>query len=277
MTLLDRLAALFQGSSRRARKQWLAQGRVQVNGAVVRRGDAAVTAADRIDLGAPPPPAFPAALRKLHEDDDVLVIDKPAGLLTIATERERERTAYRLLAEYVAGQVTRGRPRRLFIVHRLDRETSGVMIFAKSGRAKGMLQEQFQARAVERRYVAVVEGRVRVAEGTLRSRLTTDRSLRIRPTRRRTEGKEAITHYRVREARATCTVLDLSLTTGRRGQIRAQLAELGHPIVGDASYGARTNPIRRVCLHAASLSLATPASRRVTFTSPLPSSFSRVD
>jgi 23S rRNA pseudouridine1911/1915/1917 synthase len=249
---------------------------VQVNGAVVRRGDATVSLADRIDLGVPPPPAFPAALRKIHEDDDVLVIDKPAGLLTIATEHERERTAYRMLADYVAGQVTRGRPRRLFIVHRLDRETSGVLLFAKSGPAKRMLQEQFEARTVERRYVALVEGRVRSAEGTLRSRLKSDRSLRIRSTRRRTEGKEAITHYRVREARAASTVLDLSLTTGRRGQIRAQLSELGHPIVGDEAYGARTNPLRRVCLHATSLSLATPSSRRATFTSPVPTSFARV-
>jgi 23S rRNA pseudouridine1911/1915/1917 synthase len=250
---------------------------VQVNGAVVRRGDALIQPSDRVDLGAPPPPPFPAALRKLHEDDDVLVIEKPAGLLTIATERERERTAYRMLTDYVAKQVVRGRPRRLFIVHRLDRETSGVLLFAKSGPAKGMLQEQFEARSAERRYVAIVEGRVGTPEGTLRSRLKTDRSLRIRSTPRRSEGKEAITHYRVLERRSNCTVLELSLTTGRRGQIRAQLAELGHPIVGDLAYGARTDSLRRVALHATSLTLATPAARRVTFSSPVPPSFARVD
>jgi 23S rRNA pseudouridine1911/1915/1917 synthase len=249
---------------------------VQVNGAVVRRGDAAVSGADRVDFGPPPPPPFPAALRRVHEDDDVLVIDKPPGILTIATERERERTVYRMLADYVGAQVTHGRRRRLFIVHRLDRETSGVLLFAKSGPAKRMLQHQFEARTVERRYVAIVEGRVRAPEGTLRSRLRSDRSLRIRSTRRRAEGKEAITQYRVREVRGTCTVLELSLTTGRRGQIRAQLSELGHPIVGDEAYGARSNPLRRLCLHATSLSLATPSSRRTTFTSPLPASFARV-
>src|SRR5438034_7620723 len=140
MTLLDRLGILYPESSRRGRKQWLALGRVRVNGEVVRRGDDEVSADDRVELGAPPPPPFPAALRRVYEDDEIVVIDKPPGLLTIATESERERTAYRMLATYVAGQ----RGRRLFIVHRLDRETSGVMVFAKSVVAKRALQAQFE-------------------------------------------------------------------------------------------------------------------------------------
>jgi 23S rRNA pseudouridine1911/1915/1917 synthase len=246
---------------------------VRVNGAVVRRGDAAVAEADRVELGAPPPPPFPSALRLVHEDDDLVVIDKPAGLLTIATERERERTAYRLLAEYVGGQPGR----RLFIVHRLDRETSGLLVFAKSPAAKRALQSQFEARSVERRYVAVVEGTLAPAEGVLRSRLRVDRSLRVRPTRRRTEGKEAITAYRVLEQRPSCALVELTLTTGRRGQIRAQLAALGHPIVGDVRYGARRDPVRRVCLHATRLSFTGLATRRLAFDSPPPSSFTRLE
>jgi 23S rRNA pseudouridine1911/1915/1917 synthase len=272
MTLMDRLDALFPDSSRRSRKQWLEMGRVRVNGAIVRRGDEEVAVADRVELGAPPPPPFPAALRRVYEDDEIVVVDKPPGLLTIATESERERTAYRMLAEYVAGQ----RGRRLFIVHRLDRETSGLLVFAKSGATKRALQSQFEARAVERRYVAVVEGRVAQPSGTLRSRLRTDRSLRVRPTRRRDEGKEAITSYRVVDQRRESTVLELSLTTGRRGQIRAQLAALGHPIVGDRDYGATRDPLRRICLHATRLSFTSPSGRRVSFDSPPPISFARV-
>ncbi|MBM4438993.1 MAG: RluA family pseudouridine synthase [Candidatus Rokubacteria bacterium] len=275
MTLLDRLEALFPGASGRSRKQWLAHGRVRVNGAVARRGDATIAVGDRVELGAPPPPAFPSALRRIYEDDDIVVIDKPAGLLTIATESERERTAYRVLAAYVAGQTRNDRARRLFIVHRLDRETSGLLVFAKSGAAKGALQAQFEARAVERRYVAVVEGRVREPEGTLRSRLRVDQSLRVRPTRRRDVGREAITHYRVLETRPTTTLLELSLTTGRRGQIRSQLAALGHPIAGDRDYGATTDPLRRVCLHATRLSFVGPSGRRATFDSPAPGAFAR--
>ena len=281
MTLFEKLDALFPGSSRRTRKQWLELGRVRVNGAVVRRGDVEVAASDTVDLGPPPPPPFPAVLRNVHEDDHILVIEKPAGLLTIATESERERTAYRLLSGYLAKQPALGRareriPRRLFIVHRLDRETSGLLVFAKTGAAKKALQEQFENRSVERRYVAVVEGRVKEMEGTLRSHLKESTSLRVRPTRRRDEGKEAITHYRVLDHRHSTTLVELSLTTGRRGQIRAQLSELGHPIVGDYAYGSKMNPLRRVCLHATRLSFQGPSGQRLTFELPIPPTFRRL-
>jgi 23S rRNA pseudouridine1911/1915/1917 synthase len=240
---------------------------VRVDGTVVRRGDAEVPEGARVTLG-PAAPAFPAALRLVHEDDDLLVIDKPAGLLTIATERERGRTAYRMLFDYV-------RPRaRLFIVHRLDRDTSGLLVFAKSPAVKRALQAQFAARSVERVYVAVVEGRVRDAAGTLRGRLVEDpESLRVRAARH--GGREAITAYRVRERRARSTVLEVTLGTGRRGQIRAQLAAFGHPIVGDRAFGAATDPVHRVCLHAAALGFTDAHGRPRRFTSPAPPSFSR--
>src|SRR5262245_52838354 len=234
---------MFPGASGRTVKQWLERGRVSVDGRVVRRGDVVVEAGARVELGAPQA-SFPSRLRLVFEDDEILVVDKPPGLLTIATERERERTAYRLLAEYVgahggsARAARRGGP-RLFIVHRLDRETSGLLVFAKSAPAKHRLQSQFEARSVERRYVAVVEGAVRDPEGTLRTRLRESRDLRVHRTVDRSEGREAITDYRVIGRRPSATLLELSLQTGRRGQIRAQLAELGHPIVGDRASGAR--------------------------------------
>jgi 23S rRNA pseudouridine1911/1915/1917 synthase len=223
---------------------------VRVEGVVVRRGDADVPAGARVTLGAPAPP-FPAALRLVHEDDDLLVVDKPPGLLTIATEREHERTVYRLLFDYVAAQGGATTRPRLFVVHRLDRETSGLLVFAKSAAVKRALQAQFAARRVERGYVAIVEGRVRDDAGTLRDRVAEDSvSLRVRISPR---GREAITEYRVLERRGHTTRLELSLRTGRRGQIRAQLAARGHPIVGDRTFGARSDPLGRVCLHAAVL------------------------
>ena len=237
MILRDRLAALHPGASRRQLKRWLEGSRVRVNGAVVRRGDVPVRPGDRVELAAPPPPAFPAPLAPIHEDAAILVVDKPAGLLTIATARERERTAYRLLMDYLAG----GRP---------------------SGR--------------ERVYVAVVEGRVRDTEGTLRARLDPAPRPRLRATREGPRGKEAITRYRVLERRAATTALELLLVTGRRGQIRAQLAAAGHPIVGDVVYGSRRNPLRRVCLHATRLAFVHPDGRRVSFESPPPAAFGRV-
>jgi len=276
----ERLRELFVGASRRTVKHWLEGGRVRVGGAIVRRGDVEVARGDRIDLGTPQA-SFPPLLRLVFEDDEILVVDKPPGLLTIATERERERTAYRLLAEYVgprvrAGHATRPGAPRLFIVHRLDRETSGLLVFAKSVAAKRRLQEQFESRSVERRYVALVEGLPRESEGTLRSRLREDRSLRVRGARRGAEGREAITRYRVLERGAAAALVELSLITGRRGQIRAQLAELGHPIVGDRAYGARHDAARRVCLHATRLGFTHPRGHAVAFESPAPPAFARL-
>jgi len=261
---------LFPDASRTAVRGWLAAGRVRVDGAVVRRGDAEIAAGARVTLGAPAAP-FPSALSLVHEDDDLIVVDKPAGLLTIATERERERTVYRLLFDYVRPGARTAT--RLFIVHRLDRETSGLLVFAKLPAVKRALQAQFAARAVERGYVAVVEGRVRDDAGTLRDRIVEDpTTLRVRTGR---GGREAITDYRVRERRARSTVLELRLRTGRRGQIRAQLAALGHPIVGDRAFGASTDPVRRVCLHASLLAFTDARARPQRFSSPPPPAFAR--
>jgi len=244
---------------------------VRVQGEVVRRGDVEVAADARVTLGAPPA-AFPAALGLVHEDDDIIVVDKPAGLLTIATERERQRTAYRMLADYVAAQPGR---RRLFIVHRLDRETSGLLVFAKSLDAKRALQAQFEARRVGRVYVAVVDGRVVADSGTLRARVTEDpRSLRVHTTRAG-RGREAITRYRVLARRPQSTLLELTLETGRRGQIRAQLAALGHPVTGDAAFGSVRDPIRRVCLHAARLGFLDSTRRAREFACAVPGAFER--
>src|SRR6266542_3883413 len=255
MRLDRRLHELFPGASGRAIKHWLEGGRVRVTGHVVRRGDVAVGSADRVELGPPPGPSFPTLLRLVFEDAAILVIDKPPGLLTIATERERDRTAYRLLADYVGGHrasadkaKARRRGPRLFIVHRLDRETSGLIVFAKSSDAKRRL----------------------------RSRLRENRTLRVRHTRNRSAGREAITDYRVLEHGNGTTLLELSLVTGRRGQIRAQLATLGHPIVGDHAYGARHDPLRRLCLHATRLAFSHPHGHRVAFESPAPPGFTRI-
>ncbi len=265
MTLLEALTRLFPEASRRSLKQWLEQGRVEVNGQVVREGRAAVGAVDRITLGRRGAVPFPPALGLVYEDEDLLVIDKPPGLLTIATLRERERTAYRLLWEYLQGQRP---PRRPFIVHRLDRETSGLLVVAKTVRAKRHLQAQFEARDVERIYVAVVEGRVAEDQGRLESRLAQDRGLRVRAGAR---GRLAITYYRVLERRRDTTALELCLGTGRRQQIRVQLADLGHPIIGDTAHGSRLDRHARLRLHARRLGFVHPGSgKRIHFESAPP-------
>jgi 23S rRNA pseudouridine1911/1915/1917 synthase len=270
--LLTKLQTLYPESSGRARKQWLAAGRVRVNGQVARQGDTELEAGDRVELGVATPRTADS-LRRVHEDDDLIVVDKPPGLLTIATERERERTLYRMLA----GDRTAHAERRLYIVHRLDRETSGLICFAKSVAAKRALQAQFATRSATRIYVAVVEGRVASDEGVLRDRLHEDRSLRVRATTDPRAGREAITRYRVLERRRETTLLELTLVTGRRAQIRVQLAEAGHPILGDRAHGSRADPLRRLCLHATQLAFRHPrGGALVAFASPPPSGFRRV-
>jgi 23S rRNA pseudouridine1911/1915/1917 synthase len=272
-SVLARLRALFPQASGRSLRRWLAEGRVRVGGEVVRDPRAAVAAAQTVVLSPRGHAPFPAALGLVHEDDDLLVLDKPPGLLTIASDRERERTVYRLLWDYLAAGSP---PRRPFIVHRLDRETSGLLVFATSPRAKRELQEQFAARRAERVYVAVVEGRVREDRGRLASWLAEDRGRRVR-SGRAGQGRQAVTDYRVLERRRDATVLELRLGTGRRQQIRVQLAELGHPVVGDRLHGSARSPLGRLCLHATRLGFVHPATgAAVRFESPPPRAFGRV-
>ena len=263
MTLLERLRALYPEASGRSLKQWLETGRVQVNGRPCRDGRLAVGADDAVALTGRAVAAFPRELDLVHEDGVLLVIVKPAGLLTIATERERDRTAYRLLARYLAAR--RERP---FIVHRLDRETSGLLVFAKSEPVKRALQAQFEARSVERIYVALVHGRPPREAGTLESRLVEDRALRVRAA---PAGRAAITHYRVLETRPDWSRLELRLGTGRRHQIRVQLADARCPIVGDTAHGGARGRAGRLCLHATRLAFTHPATgERVVFESAPP-------
>jgi 23S rRNA pseudouridine1911/1915/1917 synthase len=240
-TLADRLRALFPDASGRSLKQWLESGRVEVNGRVSRDGRVAVRAQDRVHLAGRGPVPFPRGLGLVHEDAAIVVVDKPPGLLSMASERERDRTAYRLLWDYLQAGPSRSRP---FIVHRLDRETSGLLVFAKSPAAKAHLQAQVE-----------------------------DRNLRVRATSG-PAGKTAVTRYRVLGHGADTTLLELSLGTGRRRQIRVQLAGMGHPIVGDREHGGPGGPFRRLCLHATRLGFTHPdTGRPMRFESAAPAAW----
>src|SRR5438128_6419596 len=226
----------------------LAGGRVRVNGATAKSAGTALAAGDVVELAARGPrAALPPGLDLVYEDDDLIVVDKPAGLLTIATERERRRTVY---AHLTARARTRKPPARVFVVHRLDRLASGLLVFAASPVAKRMLQAQFAAHTVERTYLAVVEGRLTRPAGTVASRLLDDAPGPVRETDDRRRGRPAVTHWRVLRTVPRYTLLEVRLETGRRNQIRAHLARLGHPIAGDAAYCGRPDPLRKLALRA---------------------------
>ena len=270
MILHERLRSLFPDASGRSVKQWLESGRVEINGRPCRDGRVPVGPTDRVVLGTRGRVPFPRGLGLVHEDTALIVVDKQPGLLSMATERERERTAYRLLWDYLAGQRPRARP---FIVHRLDRETSGLLVFAKTPEAKQHLQAQFEERSVQRVYTTLVKGHVRERSGTLESRLVEDRSLRVH-TARGPAGRTAVTRYRVLSRGQDTTLLELSLDTGRRRQIRVQLAAIGHPIVGDRDHGGPGGQFRRLCLHATRLGFIHPGSgKAMRFESAAPAAW----
>jgi 23S rRNA pseudouridine1911/1915/1917 synthase len=274
-TLGERLVHLLPEASGRTRKQLLVAGRVRLNGAIVRDARRPLAAGDRVEIAARSrgtPPSH--GLEVVHEDRDVLVVVKPAGLLTIATVRERQRTAYAALRAHLAA---RRPPERLLIVHRLDRDASGLLVFAKSPEAKATLQADFAAHAVERVYLAAVEGHVPRPAGTVSSRLVDDVPGRVRVTRDPTRGRAAVTHWRVVRAGARRSLLEVRLETGRRNQIRVHLASIGHPIVGDVVYGRAGPGSGRLALHAGTLGFTHPTSgKRLRFDAPPPPAFGRV-
>ena len=210
-------------------------------------------------------------IRVVHEDDDLIVIDKPAGLLTMETDREHRKTVLAVLRSRLSH---RRPPQRVFIVHRLDREASGLLVFAKSVEAQEGLQAQFKDHSAGRRYVAVVEGSVRQDEFTVRSLLAENAAFRVYTTRKTKIGKEAITHIRVAQRSSRYSILDVRLETGRKHQIRVHLADAGHPVVGDDVYGSRNNPLHRLALHGVHLEFRHPRTGRLKqFDSLPPKSF----
>lgn len=267
-TLLPFLLEQVKGISRNSVKNLLTRRQVLVEGKPVTRHDHVLKPAMKVEIlaaGSKAPP-FPI----LYEDDSILVVDKPAGLLSVATEKEKNKTAYRMASDYL-----KGKGRRVFIVHRLDKDTSGVLIFAKSEKVKRAYQDNWDKLVKRRAYLALVEGTPKEPEGTIRSWLKeTETHLVYSVERPGGDAKEAITSYRLLAEKGALSLLEVELETGRKNQIRVHMKELGHPVTGDKKYGAKLNTLGRLGLHAHVVCVTDPFTKKeMTFTAPAPKGF----
>lgn len=275
-TAVEFFARIMPGKSRTSLKQMLSKGLITRGGKVVKRLDTQLLAGDVIEQHAKPLPQFemPSGVRVVYEDQWIIVIDKAAGLLTMSTEREARRTAYAYVSSYLKFYDSAA---KVFIVHRLDRETSGLLVLAKSEQVQQALQSRWNDEAHERRYMAVVEGVPAERSATIKTHIIEHpKSLKMSVCGD-DEGQEAITHYHVLKDNGRYALMDIELSTGRKNQIRVHMQHLGHPIAGDAKYGARSNPAGRLCLHAYKLELQHPILQKtLIFESPTPRELSSI-
>lgn len=275
--LMKFLLQNLPGKSRDNIKSLLKENQVVVDGVAVRQFNHPLEVGQVVEVRtekAPDSKAF-KGITIVYEDAHLIVIDKHAGMLSVATDVDPSGlTAYQMLSHHVKLADPNG---KIFIVHRLDRDTSGLMMFAKSEEVKHALQEDWQGAVSERTYAALVEGKPKEPKGTLQSYLFEGHNLKIYSSQDSSRGQLAITHYEVTKSNGQYSLLKVNLETGRKNQIRAHMEELGHPIVGDKKYGANGNPIARLGLHAWVLAFTHPVTgKEMRFETNIPRKFLRL-
>ncbi|MBR5403883.1 MAG: RluA family pseudouridine synthase [Bacteroidales bacterium] len=301
--LLEQLLKLFPERSRTSIKTMLSKGQILVGGESVtafdhplKKGDTVTVLQKGISIARAMrsdarQTVEKAGVKIYFEDENYIVVDKPSGMLTVATGKEKK-TLYSLLNAYIKLNARMQRKEdiisgvkpdrstaKVWIVHRLDKGTSGVLVFAKNERAKDILQSKWKDLVTERKYIAWLEGNVEKDRGAIQSWLVeNEKSMKVKSFPEEVkDGQLAITHYTVLERTRHYTEVEFSLETGRKNQIRVHAAEeLGHPVAGDEKYGAQWDPIRRLALHAHTLKFRNPFSGKIQrFTSTLPESFQK--
>lgn len=270
--LLEFLRSNLPQLSRTAVKALLKYDQIRLEGTVTNQFDIPVAPGQTISINFSRPwqTLSNPRLRIIYEDDDIIVVNKSYGLLSVGTDNKKEGTAYSILRDYLK----RLNPaNKLFIVHRLDQHTSGLMLFAKNIKAKEAMQHNWNNMVLDRRYAAIVEGCPEPAEGVRRSRLL-ENAQHLMYSTDDPKGLEAVTRYKVLKSRNGYSLVDVSLDTGRKNQIRVHMHDMGTPIAGDRRYGAKTSPIHRLALHARTLRFVHPMTHKdMNFSIPLPASF----
>ena len=274
LPLMEFVSGKMPAAKRTDIKKWLKFGQVMVGGAVTSAFDAPVGTGVEVKINLTR--GFPLfrhpRVKLVYEDDDVIVINKGYGILSVRTNpMKREECAYDIVRDYIKDVNPRN---RLYVVHRLDRDTSGLMMFAKTEESQQVLRHNWNNMILERLYVAVLEGYLEEDKGYVKSRLAENSQFVVYSTDVPGEGRLAVTHYEVMERGHGYTLTQFSLDTGRKNQIRVHASDLGHPIAGDRKYGASTSPIHRLALHAMTLRFAHPVTRKdMNFQTPIPAAF----
>jgi len=275
-TLLDSLITNLPQKSRKILKIVLGNNQVSVDGKPVRQFNHVVSPGQQVDVNwaTAVKQQHPKELNIVYMDDAIIVINKPSGLLTIATDKEKRKTAYSMLSNYVKSE---NKDNKIFIIHRIDRETSGLLMFTRSEEIKHQIQETWSTTISQRAYVGVVEGVVDPVEGTISSYLKESKAFIVYSSQNGKIGKRAVTRYKTLQANNNFTLLQLNLETGRKHQIRVHMQDIGHPVVGDKKYGSGLNLLGRMGLHAQVLAFRHPITgEQYQFDTGIPTTFLRL-
>lgn len=263
--LIEFLKKMFSNLSKNSVKSLLHNEKVFVNGNMTTKYNYELNIGDVVEIR----DKVAKNIDIIYEDKDIIVINKPSGLLTVATEKEKNKTAYHLVMEYLK---KKNKNNRIFIIHRLDKDTSGIIMFAKNERAKHLYQDNWNDIVKKRCYYAVIDGKMENKEGTIKSYLKENGNMVYSVKDR--SGKLAITEYKVLKERKNISLLDINLKTGRKNQIRVHMKENKTPILGDLKYGEKSKLINRLALHAYKLELVNPVTKKLlTFEINMPNEF----
>ena len=258
-------------------KSFLTKEMVLVNNKVQTRYDYLVHKTDKISIRETKikVPKIKSNLNIIYEDNDLIVVNKPHGLLSIATKEEKEYTLYHFVSDYLK---SKNKNNKVFIIHRLDKDTSGIVIFAKNQKTKNLFQNNWDSIVRERKYYAVVNGTLEEKEGTIKTYLVeNDKSFMVYSTNNKKEGKLSITDYKVLKENKDYSLLDINIKTGRKNQIRVSFKDLGNPIVGDKKYGDGKSLIKRMALHQYKVELIDPRNKKkLIFKTEMPTSFKKL-
>lgn len=271
--LMEFLLAKLSGKGRNKVKSLLSRGQVFVEGKVATQFNHPLEIGQQVVINRSETGNEKQikGLDILYEDSDLIVIDKQAGLLSIASNKEKNDTAYHLLMEHVRKS---NASNRVFVIHRLDRDTSGVMMYAKSKKVQQVLQNSWKESVPDRRYIALVEGSVHKAEDTIISWLKESKTFKMYSSPTPNSGQKAVTHFKVLKKTRAHSLLEIRLETGRKNQIRVHMQDIGHSIVGDKKYGSTQNPIGRLGLHALMIAFHHPTTGELmSFETKIPEKF----